>query len=268
MDPKDIKILAVLAVAIVAVIVVFSVVGGSDDPSEPTPEPEVSPDMIMACDFTISDFISTSYGNSYATDGSEYVSVVYSAANVSDSQISLNTYNFKLQIDGVTYGHDLLTYSHKSYTGADSIGPDAKVSSALVFKVPEGSDVSSSTIVWDGFNKINLKVVPLEKHMKYNIGEITVTKTVGDRTASEGRWFVQIPYVITTDLVSNASINDVHLSAGMKIYDVVKELSDVDDMGVITSSNTVKGVWTFNISGDVVDKVYFNNADLDNTLIV
>ena len=277
MDSKDLKIVAILAVLAVVVIAAVTVIGGGDndkggdDPIPVDPEPEdpiLSTDLLMVCDYSISNFVQTSASNRYAPDGYEFVIVEFAAANMSDSAISLNSLYYNLAIDGATYGIDSVTYSHKSHSDAESIGPDAEVHSALVYKVPQGSDISTCTIVWDGIDDVKLNVIPMEKSVRYNIGQYTISKTLGEYTASEGTWYVQIPYVITSDSFGFIESDDVHLSNGLKIYNLAKNLSEIDEMDREIYKKTIKGTWVFIIKGQDFDKIYLNNADLDETIVV
>lgn len=265
MDPKDIKILVVLAVALVAVIVVFSVVGGNDGPSEPTPEPEdplYSADMIMVCDYSISKTIPTAYSTSKAPSGKEFVTVLFVAKNVSDNSITLNSLYYDLVIDDVQYKRSLETYSHKDHISMDSVSPGGSVANILVFEVPEGADVSTCRIVWDGFTQMNLYVEPADKKIHYNIGDCEIYMTL------DAKFCVKVPYVISCDEISYVSEGDVHLAKGPVIYDLNIWDSDTDGMGLIKPGEVVKGTWVFTIDGSSFDKIYLNNADLDNTLIV
>lgn len=265
MDPKDIKILAVLAVALVAVIVIFSVIGGNNDPSEPTPEPEdplYSADMIMVCDYSISKTIPTAYSTSKAPSGKEFVTVLFVAKNVSDNSITLNSLYYDLVIDDVQYNRSLETYSHKDHVSMDSVSPGGSVANILVFEVPEGADVSTCKIVWDGLTQMNLYVEPSDKKIHYNIGDCETYMTL------DAKFCVKVPYVISCDEISYVSEGDVHLARGPAIYDLNLRDSDTDGMGLIKPGEVVKGTWVFIIEGSSFDKIYLNNADLDNTLIV
>lgn len=277
MDSKDLKIVAILAVLAVVVIAAVTVIGGGnndkggDDPAPVEPEPEdplLSADMIMVCSYSISKTMKTTYSSVTAPNGKEFVIAHYSASNVSESPISLNSLYYNLVIDGVEYSRSAETYSHPDRTDAESIGPDAYVSNVLVYEVPYGSDISTCKMVWAGFDDINLYVVKMENTLRYNIGEPTYSETIGDKTAPSGSYYLSVPYVIQSDGLAYAYYKDAHISLGLTIRDVIKDLSDIDDMGLLTSGETIRGTWVFVVNGQHFDKIYLNNADLDETLIV
>ncbi|MDY5020799.1 MAG: hypothetical protein SPE99_00140, partial [Blautia sp.] len=64
------------------------------------------------------------------------------------------------------------------------------------------------------------------------------------------------------------SESNVHLAIGPVIYDINLSNSDTDSMGLITPGEVAKGPWAFIIGGSSFDKIYLNNADLDDTLVV
>ena len=267
MDPKDIKILVVLAVAVVIVGAIAVVIGndGSEpsEPSDPKPEdPLYSADMIMVCDYSISKTIPTTYSTSKAPSGKEFVTVLFVAKNVSDESITLNSLDYDLVIDDVQYNISLETYSHKDRINADSVGPGGSVANILVYEVPEGADVSTSRIVWDGYSQMNLYVKPADKKIHYNIGDYETYTTLDDKLC------VKVPYVISCDEISYVSEGNVHLAIGPVIYDINLSNSDTDSMGLITPGEVAKGTWAFIIGGSSFDKIYLNNADLDDTLVV
>lgn len=87
---------------------------------------------------------------------SSSISAIMYLKNVSyEDTLDTNSYNFKLEKDGVRISHSYLTYSNPSYVDMQYIPPGEKSELfVIMFEKPVGwDDESELTIHWDGYPK-------------------------------------------------------------------------------------------------------------------
>ena len=136
------KLLIVGIVAVIAILVFASLAFSASKNKG-----EYNYSLSNTTSFTYEGAFGTTTKNADA--GKEFVVATITLKNLNHSDgISTNPFNFKLNVGGVMYSHDLATYSHPGYKSTVSLGVGSQYTFTVVFQVPLGS--TGATLVWDG----------------------------------------------------------------------------------------------------------------------
>ena len=147
---------------IAIVVVVIAVIGGyyllsddgrDDSSNNQSGESSNEAPAVGGIVYSVSDIpvVTDSHLIMYPPEGMEYVTVFYIISNLyCDGGIYNNPYYFELVINGLSYSHDIVTYSHQLYNSANAVYPGYTLEGAIVFEIPEGIDISNATLIYDG----------------------------------------------------------------------------------------------------------------------
>ena len=148
------------AVIVVVILVAAAIVNSNDDwrgsgttPSGGSGDSSQTEPPVGGIVYNVSDLpvVTDSDRIRYPPEGMEYITVIYIISNLyCDEGIHNNPYYFELIINGLSYTYDSVTYSHQLYNPASAVYPGYTLESVLVFEVPEGTDFSDATLVYDG----------------------------------------------------------------------------------------------------------------------